>query len=183
MLQKSTMKLNNIFFPSIICRGYSLWIADGFCVKPFNLSYSRNIGTAHGYLSENSVFQLSEIWDFHPTAATQPLLKNQRVARLCEVSPYSERYGQSLPLYKSETLEEKSLLHVFLLSFQSPNLSNPILSNPPLNLSDYWNPEPRNAWSPMKCRCLQPESSCQLCTFDSARFHIYFCHYLNFAST
>lgn len=46
-------------------------------------------------------------------------VKHHRVAWLCEVSLYSEQYSQSLPLYKSETLKEKSLLHVFLLCFQS----------------------------------------------------------------
>lgn len=52
----------------------------------------------------------------------QTLLKHHRVACLCEVSPYSEQYSQSLPLYKSESLTEKSLLHVLQFVFPSPHL-------------------------------------------------------------
>lgn len=115
--------------------------------------------------SENKALWLSEIWGFRPTAAAQTLLKHHRVACLCEVSPYSEQYSQSHPLYKSETLKEKSLLHVFLLSFSKSSPSK-ILSFQILTriFSDYWIPEPGNAWSPMKCRCLQPKSSRLLCT-------------------
>lgn len=68
---------------------------------------------------------LAEI--FYLAVAAQFILKHHGVAGPCEVSPYFEQYSQSLPLYKSETLKEKSLLYVFLLSFQSPHLPKPIL--------------------------------------------------------
>lgn len=57
--------------------------------------------------------------------------KHHRVARLVEVPPCSEQYTQSLPLYKSETLKEKSLLHVFsfcLLPKSSPSKCFKILT-------------------------------------------------------
>lgn len=78
----------------------------------------------HDMLLENTAFWLPENFFYRPAAAAA--MKHHRVACLCEVSPYSEQYSQSLPLYKSETLRETSLLHVFLLSFQSPHLPNPI---------------------------------------------------------
>lgn len=116
-----------------------------------------NTQLIHDMLSENTAFFGRRRHFFYRPAAA---MKHHRVACLCEVSPYSEQYSQSLPLYKSETLREKSLLHVFPFVFSKPSPSKSyILSNPHLNFSDYWNPEPWNAWSPMKCRCLQTKSS------------------------
>lgn len=94
---------------------------------------------------------------FIPTAAL--------TSHLCEVPPGSEQY-QSLPLYKSETFQQNSLLYVFLLSFQHPHLPNPILSNPKPNLV-YSSPQPNDAWHP-KCRCPQPKTVSFTCLLTVA---------------
>lgn len=62
---------------------------------------------------------------------TPAAVKHHRVACLCEVSPDSEQYIVSHSLsINLRPWEKKSLLHVFLLSFQSPHLPNPLKSSP-----------------------------------------------------
>lgn len=126
----------------------------------------------------NNAFWLPEIWAFIGQQQ-QWNITEQPVCVKCHPT-LSSIVSHSLSI----NLRPWEKNHSFMFSFcLFKALTFQILSNPHLNFSDYWNPEPWNAWSPLKCRCLPTKSSrIYVRLLVVACFYVYLCLKSNYAT-
>lgn len=137
------------------------------------------------YLKKNAQLSLWINWlseIFYLTVAAQLLRKHHGVAAPCEVSPYSEQYSQSLPLYKSETLKEKNHSLLFPFVFPKVTFQNLSFINSHLNLNPPPPPTPPkkmhgHLWN---ADVYYPNLlvHCVTCLLTVACFHLYFCLFI-----